>query len=108
MDAFMRDMAAFFAHYKQLLDSSTTTNLQPTPTPTPASPNPDCLQSTKKPTFAFLFAKPNDISKFSDQLPIPIQRGDVVTVEREIHGKEVESCKTNLIGRIMLTPRSKQ
>lgn len=59
--------------------------------------------------FASLLAKPNDLTELSKQLPLPQQRGDstVVCIEPDLYKKELESFKTNLIGRIMLKPGSK-
>ncbi|KAJ4712784.1 DUF4283 domain protein [Melia azedarach] len=64
---------------------------------------------TKKPTFASLLSRPNDFSEFSKQLPIPQLRGDttIVKIEPELHKEQLNHCRTNLIGRIILRPGSK-
>lgn len=58
----------------------------------------------KKPTFASLLAASHDTIQISDQLPLPVQRGDstVVRIDPELHKLAVHSCRNNLIGRIML------
>lgn len=66
-------------------------------------------QPIKKSTLASLLSKPSDLSRCIKELPIPLYCADsiVVKIKPKIHHKQVDLCKTNFIGRIILRPRSK-
>lgn len=55
-------------------------------------------------TFASLLSSPSDYGFCPDQLPSPTIRGDTicVSVDKDLYQQQVSSCKTNLIGRLLL------
>ncbi|KAJ4706512.1 DUF4283 domain protein [Melia azedarach] len=63
----------------------------------------------KKPTVASLLFNPNVIFDFFKQLPISQLWEDttVVRIEPELHKEQLNHCKTNFIGRIILKLGSK-
>ncbi|KAJ4719876.1 DUF4283 domain protein [Melia azedarach] len=75
----------------------------------PYAPSEALLPKSNKPTFGSLLSKPNDLTLYTKELSMPVQRGEltVVRIEPDLHEEQVKLCIMNLIGRIVLRPGSK-
>lgn len=97
MSSSMPDATSLLDRLRQLL-------APPSSTDSVAKPN-----QTKKPTFASLLCRKYDLSELPKQLPLFMYRMDITVVksEPEVHREQLDRCKTNMIGRIVLRPGSK-
>jgi len=108
MAALLDELAAIIARHRNNTDES----LAVTSNPKEPSTNnhsatlhePPPLTKPLTKTFASLLSSHEDYGFQPDQLPIPPKRGDTVCfkVEKDFYHELVSSCKTNLIGRLLL------